>query len=194
MQFKTFAQNRLIAIRNNVHPDNRKCCSTNENPADIITRIKTCDISTDNLWWEGPHFLKNVVEYNNRLRKQTKIEIDDSLWNSCNERIAKTNSYLVTGEKKKNIENIIDIKNFNTLKKFLIITSWVLRFICNVKSRICGKKSDLKNYLNSGEINNSKNWSLQISQEELTDKFENFVKIKGRWNRTLSMSCENFTK
>ena len=68
LQFKTFVQNRFIAIRNNVHPDNRKCCSTNENPADIITRIKTCDISTDNLWWEGPHFLKNVVEYNNRLK------------------------------------------------------------------------------------------------------------------------------
>ena len=30
----------------------------------------------------------------------------------------KTNSYLVTGEK-----NIIDIKNFNFLKKLLIITS-----------------------------------------------------------------------
>ena len=85
--------------------------STNENPADIITRIKTCDISTDNLWWEGPHFLKNIVEYNNRSRKQTKIEIDDSLLSSCNERIVKTNSYLVTGEKKKNIQNIIDIKN-----------------------------------------------------------------------------------
>ena len=61
------------------------------------------------------------------------------------------------------------------MKKLLIITSWVLRFIGNVKSRICGKKSNLKNYLNSGEINNSKNLSLQISQEELinSDKFEN---------------------
>ena len=68
------------------------------------------DISANNLWWEGPHFLKNMVEYNNRSRKQTKIEIDDSLLSSCNERIVKTNSYLVTGEKKKNIQNIIDIK------------------------------------------------------------------------------------
>ena len=59
--------------------------------------------------------------------------------------------------------------------KLLIITLWVLRFICNEKSRICGKISDLKNYLNSGEINNSKNLWLRISQEELinSDKFEN---------------------
>ena len=44
---------------------------------------------------------------------------------------------------------------------------WVLRFICNVKSKIGGKKSNLENYLNSGEINYSKNLWLQISQEEL---------------------------
>ena len=63
-----------------------------------------------------------MVEYN-RSRKQTKIEIDDSLLNSCNERIAKTKSYLVIGEKKKNIKNI-DIKNFSPLKKLIIIISW----------------------------------------------------------------------
>ena len=126
-----------------------------------------CDISANNLWWEGPHFLKNMVEYNNRSRKQTKIEIDDSLLNSCNERIIKTSRYLISGEKKINIQNIIDIKNFSTLKKLLIITSWVLRFTRNVKSRICDKKSNLKNYLNSGKISNSKNLWLKISQEEL---------------------------
>ena len=166
-EFKTFVQNRLIAIRNNVYPDNWKYCNTNKNPADIITKIKICDISANNLWLEGPHFLKNIVEFNNRSRKQTKIEIDDSLLNSCNERIIKTSSYLISGEKKINIQNIIDIKNFSTLKKLLIITSWVLRFTRNVKSRICGKNSNLKNYLNSGEISNSKNLWLKISREEL---------------------------
>ena len=34
-----------MAIRNNVHPDNWKYCSINENPADIITKIKMYDIS-----------------------------------------------------------------------------------------------------------------------------------------------------
>ena len=36
---------------------------------------------------------------------------------------------------------------------------------CEIKN--CGKKSNLENYLNSGEINHSKNLWLQISQEEL---------------------------
>ena len=54
-----------------------------------------------------------------------------------------------------------------------------------MKSRICGKKSNLKKYLNSGEINNSKNLWLRIRQEELIninkfEKLKNFVTIKGR--------------
>ena len=36
---------------------------------------------------------------------------------------------------------------------------------CEIKNS--GKKSNLENYLNSGEINHSKNLWLQISQEEL---------------------------
>ena len=99
-----------------------------------------CNISTNNLWWEGSHFLKNIVKYNNRKIRQTKIKIDGSLLNRRDERIVKTNSYLVTSEK----------KNFSTLKKLLIITWWVLRFTCNMKSKIVGKKLNLKNYLNSG--------------------------------------------
>ena len=106
-----------------------------------------------------------------------KIQIGDSLFNSCNERIVKTNSHLVTGEKKKNVQNITDVKNFTTLKKLLIIASWVLRFICNVKSRICGNISNLKNHLTSSEINNSKNLWFQISHEKLINS-HNFESLK----------------
>ena len=42
---------------------------------------------------EGPRFLKNIVEYNNRSRKQTKIEIDDFLLNCCDERIVKRKAW-----------------------------------------------------------------------------------------------------
>ena len=75
------------------------------------------------------------------------------------------------------------MKNFTTLKKLLIITSWVLRFICNAKSRICGNISNFKNYLTSGEINNSKNLWFQISHEKLINshKFEslkNLLRLK----------------
>ena len=49
-KFKTFVQNRFIAIRNNVHPDNCIYCSANENPADIITKFK-------NVWYFNKQFM-----------------------------------------------------------------------------------------------------------------------------------------
>ena len=55
-EFKAFAQKRLITIRNNVYPDNWGYRGTNENPYHIITKIKMCDISTNNLRSEGRHF------------------------------------------------------------------------------------------------------------------------------------------
>ena len=77
---------------------------------------------------KGLHFLKNIVEYNNRSRKQTKVEVDNFLLNSCEERNIETKDYLVTSEKKEKIENVIDIKNFSTLKKLLIIALWAKLF------------------------------------------------------------------
>ena len=50
---------------------------------------------------------KNIAQYKNRSRKQTKIENDDSLLNSCDERIVKKNSYLVTSEEKKKNHSVI---------------------------------------------------------------------------------------
>ena len=41
--------------------------------------------------------------------------------------------------------------------KLLIITSWVLWFIGNVKSKISGKKLYSRNNLKGGEMNNSNN-------------------------------------
>ena len=95
-----------------------------------------CDISTNNFGWEGPHFLKNIVEYNNRSRKQRKIEIDDSPSNSCDKRIIKINIYLVTSEKKKNIQNIIDLNNFKHFKEALnyYIVGFTLLKKCEVKN------------------------------------------------------------
>ena len=80
---------------------------TNENPADIITKLKMCNISTNNLWWEGSHFSKNIVKYNNRKIKQMKIKIDGSLLNRRDEKIVKTNSYLVTSEIRKIFKTLL---------------------------------------------------------------------------------------
>ena len=66
-----------------------------------------------------------------------------------------------------------------------------------MKSKISGKKLNLKKYLNSGEINNYKNLWLRISQEELInsgklENFKNSLRLKedeiGRYRCTARIS------
>ena len=58
-EFKTFVENRLREIRNNTDVENWSYCSSEFNPADLITRVGiTKNFIENKLWWEGPEFLK----------------------------------------------------------------------------------------------------------------------------------------
>ena len=57
-EFKTFVENRLNFIRRKVAPENWHYCQTDENPADVITRINNCNFIKNTLFWEGPEYLK----------------------------------------------------------------------------------------------------------------------------------------
>ena len=55
-ELKTFVQNRVLEIRNNVSSEKWFYCNTSENPSDIITREKFND-KLEQQWWSGPSFL-----------------------------------------------------------------------------------------------------------------------------------------
>ena len=57
-EFKTFVRNRLNFIRKKVAPGNRHYCQTDENPADVITRISNYNFIENTLFWEGLEYLK----------------------------------------------------------------------------------------------------------------------------------------
>ena len=61
-EFKLFVQKRVIKIRKSVKPSLWNYCNTKENPADIITRFRPHDLSSNSLWWEGPFLLKDIKE------------------------------------------------------------------------------------------------------------------------------------
>ena len=67
-EFKTFIGNRVNTIRKLVAPKLWNYCKTDENPADIVTRISKHDFIENNLWWERPVFLKNASIENNFSR------------------------------------------------------------------------------------------------------------------------------
>ena len=55
-EFKTFVQNRLIEIRSKVEPSKWLYCNTEQNPADIITRVNVKNLDNE-MWLNGPAFL-----------------------------------------------------------------------------------------------------------------------------------------
>ena len=53
------------------------------------------------------------------------------------------------------IENVIDIKIFNSLQNLLRVTSWVKRFVNNLKKKVLKKETLKKPFVDSNELHMS---------------------------------------
>ena len=53
------------------------------------------------------------------------------------------------------IENVIDIKIFNSLQNLLRVTSWVKRFVSNLKKKVLKKQTLKKPFVDSNELHMS---------------------------------------
>ena len=62
LKFKPFVENRLRSIRKNITPVRWNHCRSAQNPSDIITRFNSCNLNSNDLWWHGPEFLKEIIE------------------------------------------------------------------------------------------------------------------------------------
>ena len=58
-ELKTFVQNRVIEIRQNVKAENWSYCRTNENPADLVTRIEGNGVE-NTIWWERADLVTRI--------------------------------------------------------------------------------------------------------------------------------------
>ncbi|GFX19904.1 integrase catalytic domain-containing protein [Trichonephila clavipes] len=64
-QLKTFIGNRIKIIQRLTQNCQWNHVSSNENPADLISRgLNASDISSKQLWWHGPDFLREELEAN----------------------------------------------------------------------------------------------------------------------------------
>ena len=53
------------------------------------------------------------------------------------------------------IETVVDIKRFNAIQKLLRVTSWVKRFVNNLKKKVLKKKTLKKPFVDSNELHMS---------------------------------------
>ena len=59
-EFKVFVENRVQEMRKNSNPRDWYYCKSSNNPADLLTHVRTIEnFKENNLCWEGPNFLKD---------------------------------------------------------------------------------------------------------------------------------------
>ena len=116
------------------------------NPANIATR--RCKVSRilEELWWKGPTFLMDTYD------KWPSQEFRNSVKESCTELVEVTSVLSVVEEQLCGIGNVIDVNRFNSLDKLLRVTSYVNRFIFNLKRKVAKTKEYKKGYLTLDEI------------------------------------------
>ena len=119
-EFKMFVENCLNFIRKKVAPENWHYCQTDENPADVITRINNCNFIKNTLFWEGPEYLKEKCF---ELQLTSNMEDVDNT-SVFHEKIKIVSNFVSIVSKCESIDNIIKIENFHSFQKLLRVTSW----------------------------------------------------------------------
>ena len=74
------------------------------------------------MWWNGPDFLNQI---DNSMWPSQKIDDQDTNLESANLELKKSAEV--------NMHKLIDINRYSLLKRMLVVTSYMLRFIHNKK-------------------------------------------------------------
>ena len=68
------------------------------------------------------------------------------------------------------IENVIDIKRFNSLQKLLRVTLWVKRFVNNLKMKVLEKETLKKTFVDSNELDMSQLQWISENQRNFDER------------------------
>ena len=121
-------QNIVIKIRESVKPSAWNYCSTKENPADIITRFRPHDLSSNSLWWEGSFFLKGINEETLCTKENLEIVTQkndaECITEFGRETINKSTTLASISKEVFSIGNVINIEHFSDLGGDYMIPVW----------------------------------------------------------------------
>ena len=188
-ELKTFCQNRVIEIRKLTDVVWWSYCKSCDNPADIITRCNSSNICKNSMWWNGPKFL-----FEDSIYDETKYSLNENTGNVCLQSSEgdslnidsslfydeiKNENILMLNYTENNVKigNIIEIEKFSDINKLLRVTSYVVRFVKNVRRKINGENLLLSKHATSEEIKSSKLLWLKENQNYLINE-SNFDDLK----------------
>ncbi|XP_011169928.2 uncharacterized protein LOC105202933 [Solenopsis invicta] len=150
-RWHVFVANRVSEIHSNSSPSQWKHVGSKDNPADLISRGTTpeqlinCDI-----WWNGPHWLRQEVEVWPREGEELLKDIPEE----------KKQSIVASAT---NCETIIEYNRFSSLYKLFRVSAYVLRFIYNIRNN---KKDRIEGAINAKDLKRAKLTIVKLVQAE----------------------------
>ncbi|GFT72682.1 uncharacterized protein TNCV_755871 [Trichonephila clavipes] len=159
-QLQTFIGNRIKIIQRLTQNCQWNHVSSNENPANLISRgLNASDISSKQLWWHGPDFLREELEAN-------PIDFERITSDSDYLKELKPANVLLTSCKFSLIDDLS--KRSNNYTKLLHVLSYIFRFLHNSRNPSV-KRSGQLDYreVNEEELCLIKNLQVSAFQEEI---------------------------
>lgn len=122
-RWKTFIANRVSEIQSITNTNDWRHVSSEENPADLISRGTTIsDIINSSFWWQGPDWLS--LDHNEWPEPKFHYEVHTDVPEA-----KRNNVVLVT-----NLEQLDIFARYSSFTKLLRITAYILRFYENCKA------------------------------------------------------------
>ncbi|GFY36200.1 integrase_H2C2 domain-containing protein [Trichonephila clavipes] len=149
---------KVIEIQSNSDPSDWHHCSGRENPADYVSRGANLEtIINSQFWMHGPQWLRTTE---NNWPKS--LNCDFSSTDPC-----ESEEQVFTFACELNTASIINLRKFSSLQKLLRVTSWVLRFVHNIRNRFNKRSDDLS----TEEIDGAeKFWILLVQRDAFAEE------------------------
>ncbi|GFW35991.1 uncharacterized protein TNCV_4928551 [Trichonephila clavipes] len=144
--YKQFVSNRVIEIQSNSNPSDWHHFSGRENPADYVSRGANLEtIINSKFWMHGPQWLRTTENLNCDFSSTDPCESEEQVFTFACEL---------------NTAAVFNLSKFSSLQKLLRVTSWVLRFVHNIRNRL-NKRSD---ELTTDEIDGAEKFWIQLAE------------------------------
>ena len=163
-EFQVFVENRVNEVRKKVLPENWFYVRTDDNPADLLTRVDN-DGLNNRLWWDGSKFLQSSNMYVDEYFEPGEEEMKEF---EKEVKVKKQNTLIINTEEKPSVDNIIDINKFSDMLKLLRITSYVKRFVDNLKRKVNKIDPVLSKYPSAAEMCTARNMWIKANQATLS--------------------------
>ena len=157
--WKPFVNNRVKEIHKLVPDASWHHCPTEENPSDLGTRGATAaKLQNSELWWEGPHFLKQGKHHwptqpcDVKPSKEAEME-------------EKAPILAIKTEGSTQLAKVIDATRYSSFRRLIGCVAWVTRFIKNC--RLTRKNRNFASDLSAEELKDARVLVLMAVHEEM---------------------------